>query len=77
MNQIDWDAIGTAIAEFLENIDWDTLLAKWGTLMGQFIDAKLRAVDLSGALDVVWRSWPVLPKVCGINSRNPAACWGG
>lgn len=52
MNQIDWDAIGTAIAEFLENIDWDTLLAKWGTLMGQFIDAKLRAVDLSGALDV-------------------------
>ena len=52
MDKIEWDAVGAAIVEFLENIDWDTLLSKWGTLMGQFIDAKLRAVDLSGALDV-------------------------
>jgi len=52
MDQIDWDAIGTAICTFLENIDWETLLSKWGTLMGEFINAKLKAVDLSGALDV-------------------------
>ena len=52
MDQIDWDAIGRAIAEFLENIEWETIFEKLGTLMGQVISAKLKVVDLSGALNI-------------------------
>ena len=37
MDQIDWDAIGRAIAEFLENIEWETIFEKLGTIMGQVI----------------------------------------
>lgn len=52
MDQIDWDAVGDAIADFLTSIDWSTLLEKWGRLMGETISAKLKAVDLSGAAEV-------------------------
>lgn len=54
MEQIDWDAVGAAICEFLENVDWDTLLTKWGTLLGETMNAKMKVLDLSGAVDVGW-----------------------
>lgn len=52
MQTVDWDAIGRNIASFFESIDWDTLLTKWGQLMGEFINAKLELIDVSGILTV-------------------------
>lgn len=52
MQTVDWNAVGRHIAEFFENIDWDTLLTKWGQLMGELINAKLEVIDVSGILTV-------------------------
>lgn len=52
METVDWDSIGKNIAEFLENIDWDSILEKWGQLMGEFLNAKMKLIDVSGILDV-------------------------
>jgi len=52
MDQIDWDAVGEAVANCLQKIDWDTLLTKWGTLLGEIMNAKMKVIDLSGALDI-------------------------
>lgn len=52
MQKVDWDSIGRHIAEFLENIEWDTLLTKWGQLLGEFMTAKMKLIDVSGILDV-------------------------
>lgn len=52
MQQVEWDSIGKHIAEFLEKIDWNTLLTKWGQLMGEFLSAKMKLIDVSGILEV-------------------------
>lgn len=46
MLSVDWRKIGQNIVEFLENIDWDTLLTKWGQLLGELINAKLELIDV-------------------------------
>jgi len=52
MQTVDWDAIGRNIAEFFENIDWDTLLSKVGTLLGEVLNAKIELIDVPGILTV-------------------------
>lgn len=47
-----WDKIGQAIADFLEGLDWNSLLEKWSTLLGKTMSAKMKVLDLSGAVDV-------------------------
>lgn len=52
LKDVDWDEVGQHIADFFSAIDWDTLLTKWGELMGTIIDAKLKVIDVSGILEV-------------------------
>lgn len=49
---VDWDEVGQHISDFFTSIDWDTLLDKWGELMGTIIDAKLKLIDVSGIMEV-------------------------
>ncbi len=52
LKEVDWDEVGQHISDFFTSIDWDTLLTKWGELMGTVIDAKLKLIDVSGILEV-------------------------
>ena len=52
VKEIDWEKIGQSLADMFTNIDWDTLLTKWGELMGEVITAKMKVIDFSGIIDV-------------------------
>lgn len=52
MQTVDWSMIGQRIADFLQAIDWASLLEKWGQLMGEVMSAKMELIDVSGILDV-------------------------
>lgn len=52
MQTVDWEEVGEHIMEFFNNIDWDTLLTKWGQLMGEFINAKMKLIDVSGVIEL-------------------------
>lgn len=52
LDTINWDKVGNAVADLLENIDWKTLLSKLGTAWGKALDAAMELIDLSSALNV-------------------------
>jgi len=52
MRSVDWDEIGRSIVTLLENIDWGSLLTKWGELMGETMSAKLKLISWDDIAEV-------------------------
>lgn len=50
LDNLDWDSIGSAIVDFLENLDWPSLLAEWQGIVGKAIGGALQGVDLTDAI---------------------------
>lgn len=52
LGQLDWDSIAQAIVDFLTELDWPGLLAKWQLVMSTAIGSALREIDLKDALSL-------------------------
>lgn len=52
MRSVDWDEIGRSIVTLLENIDWGSLLTKWGELMGETMSAKMKLISWDDIAEV-------------------------
>ena len=49
LDNLDWEAIGDAVVDFLANLNWGTLLNKWGTVVGKAVGGALKGIDLTEA----------------------------
>lgn len=49
LDNLDWEAIGDAVVDFLSGLNWGTLLNKWGTVVGTAIGGALKGIDLTEA----------------------------
>ncbi len=50
LDNLDWEAIGDAVVDFLSNLNWGTLLNKWGTVVGKAVGGALKGIDLTEAI---------------------------
>ncbi len=50
LDNLDWEAIGDAVVDFLANLNWGTLLNKWGTVVGKAVGGALKGIDLTEAI---------------------------
>ena len=52
LDNLNWDEIGQAVVDFLTELQWGDLLAKWGSVVGKAIGGALKGIDLSDALSL-------------------------